>query len=140
MATPERLEELGVTDLRRVEPYLNGLGVAGAVAADLTVGRTGDVAAGVADGGLQHSGDRAEGCLHTPETSGRERRALGSFRAVALERRQRLAGGCVPVAGLEHVRCLRALASTVSRRRLPFVPHRGPITGTGRLIRESDGP
>jgi hypothetical protein len=94
MATPERLEELGVTDLRRVEPYLHGLGVAGAVAADLPVGRTGDVAAGVTDGGLQHPGDLAEGCLHTPETSGRERRALGSFRAVALERRrQRLAGG-----------------------------------------------
>src|ERR1700750_1616641 len=133
MATPERLEQLGVTDLRRVEPYLHGLGVAGAVAADLPVGRTGDVAAGVADGGLQYPGDRTKGCLHTPETSGRERRALGSFRAVALERRQRLAGGRVPLAGLEHVRSLRALASTVSRRQRPFVPYRGRTTGTGRL-------
>src|SRR4029453_14888233 len=92
VATPERLEELGVTDLRRVEPYLHSLGVPSAVAADLPVGRIGDGAAGVTGGGLQPPGDRAEGCLHTPEASGRERRALGTFGAVALERRrQRLA-------------------------------------------------
>ena len=45
---PERLEQLRVADLGRVEPYLNRLGMAGAVPADPFVAGVGDVAAGVA--------------------------------------------------------------------------------------------
>src|SRR5881394_4059544 len=51
---PERLEQLGVADLGRVEPHLDRLGVAGATPADPFVAGVGDVAAGVARSGLQH--------------------------------------------------------------------------------------
>src|SRR6266516_3259532 len=99
--SPERFQQLGVTDLGRVEPYLDGLGVAGAVPADPLVGRVRDSPAGVADGGLQHPADLAEGRLDAPEASRGECRALGSVRAVARERRcQRQASGGVPVPDL----------------------------------------
>src|SRR4249920_4089076 len=95
---PERLEQLRVADLGRVEPDLDRLGVAGAVPADPLVGRVRDVPAGIPDSGLQHPVDLAEGCLDAPEASCGECRALGSVWAVALERRcQRRADGGAPV-------------------------------------------
>src|SRR5215831_15955585 len=94
---PEHLKQLRVADLGRVEPHLDRLGVAGAVPADLSVAGVWDVAAGVADSGLQHSVDLAEGRLHTPEASCGERRPLGSVRSVPLERRcQSRTGVAVP--------------------------------------------
>src|SRR5882724_7260894 len=51
---PERLEQLRVTDLGRVEPHLGCLGVAGAVPAHPFVAGVGDVAAGVAHSRLQY--------------------------------------------------------------------------------------
>src|SRR5215471_21861477 len=78
---PERLEQLLVADLGRVEPHLDRLGVAGAVPADLPVAGARDVAAGVTDSGPQHPMDLAEGRLHTPEASRGERRTLGSVRS-----------------------------------------------------------
>src|SRR5258708_22153109 len=86
--SPERLEQLRVADLGRVEPYLDRLGVAGAVPADPFVAGVGDVAAGVAHSSLQHPVDLAEGRLHTPEASCGECGALGSVRSVSLERRR----------------------------------------------------
>src|ERR1700744_228485 len=86
---PERLEQLGVADLRRVEPHLARLGVAGAVPANLPVGRVRGVPAGVADCGPQHPGYLPERRLDAPETAGRERRTLGAGRPLALEGRGR---------------------------------------------------
>src|SRR6516162_2142717 len=99
---PERLEQLRVADLGRVEPHLDRLGVAGAVTADPFVGGVRDVAAGVAHSGLQHPVDLAEGCLHTPEAPGGECGALGSVRSVSLEWRRRRRVG-VAVLELNHV-------------------------------------
>src|SRR5580692_5236027 len=100
--SPERLEQLRVADLGRVEPHLDRLGVAGAVPADPFVAGVGDVAAGVARSSLQHPVDLAEGRLHTPEASCGECGALGSARSVSLERRRRRrAGAAVPE--LNHV-------------------------------------
>src|SRR5215831_17064834 len=84
---PEHHKQLRVADLGRVEPHLDRLGVAGAVPADPSVAGVRDVAAGVADRGLQHPVDLAEGRLHTPKASRGERRPLGSVRPVPLERR-----------------------------------------------------
>jgi len=80
---PERLEQLRVADLGRVEPHLDRLGVAGAVPADLLVAGVGDVAAGVTHRGLHHPVDLAEGRLHTPEASRGECGPLGSVRSLA---------------------------------------------------------
>src|SRR5690348_2541082 len=99
---PERLEQLRVADLSRVEPHLDRLGVAGPVPADPLVAGVGDVAAGVAHGSLQHPVDLAEGRLHTPEASCGECGALGSVRSVSLERRRRRRAG-VAVPELYHV-------------------------------------
>ena len=99
---PELLKQLRVADLGRVEPHLDRLGVAGAVPADPCVGGVRDVPAGVADSGLQHPVDLAEGRLDAPEASCGECRAFGSVRPVSLERRcQRRAGVVVPE--LNHV-------------------------------------
>ena len=99
---PEHLEQLRVADLRRVEPHLDRLGVAGAVPADLLVGGVRGIPAGVAGSGLQHPVDLAEGRLDTPEASRGECRALGPVGPVALERRrQRRTGVAVPE--LHHV-------------------------------------
>src|SRR5215469_18307378 len=95
---PERLEQLRVADLGRVEPHLYRLGVAGAAPADPLVAGVGNMLAGIADNGLQDPVDLAEGRLDTPEASCGEGRALGPIRAVALERlrRRRAGGGGVP--------------------------------------------
>src|SRR6516165_6541595 len=116
---PERLEQLRVADLGRVVPYLNRLGMAGAVPADPFVAGVGDVAAGVACSGLQHSVDLAEGRLHTPEASCGECGALGSVRSVSLERRRgRRVGVAVPE--LDHVMApSNACANT---KRPPGIP------------------
>src|SRR5947199_10747689 len=74
---PERLEKLRVADLGRVEPHLDRLGVAGAVPADPSVAGVRHIPAGVADSGLQHPVDLAEGRLDAPKASRRECRALG---------------------------------------------------------------
>src|SRR5580692_434201 len=100
--SPERLEQFRVADLGRVEPYLDRLGVAGAVPADPFVAGVGDVAAGVAHSSLQHPVDLAEGRLHPPEASCGECGALGSVRSVSLERRRRHRVG-VAVPELSHV-------------------------------------
>ena len=78
-----------VADLARVEPHLDRLGVARAAPADLLVAGVRHMPAGIADSGLQHPVDLAEGRLDAPEASGGEGRALGPLRAVALERRRR---------------------------------------------------
>src|SRR5260370_25546596 len=84
--SPERLEQLRVADLGRVEPHLDHLGVAGAVPADPFVAAVGDVAARVARGSLQHPADLAEGRLRTPEASCGACGALRSARSVSLAR------------------------------------------------------
>src|SRR6516225_11527433 len=99
---PERLEQLRVADLGRVEPHLDCLGVAGAPPADPFVAGVRDVAAGVAHSSLQHPVDLAEGRLYTPEASCGECGALGSVRSVSLERRRRRRAG-VAVPELDHV-------------------------------------
>src|SRR5262249_20380768 len=64
---------------------------------DLPVAGVRDVAAGVADSGLPHPVDLAEGRLHTPKASRGECRPLGSVRSVTLKRRcQSPAGVAVP--------------------------------------------
>src|ERR1035441_4056297 len=100
--SPERLEQLRVADLGRVEPHLDCLGVAGAVPADPFVAGVGDVAAGVARSGLQHPVDLAEGRLHAPEASCGECGTLGSARSVSLERRRRRRAG-IAFSELNHV-------------------------------------
>src|ERR1700746_751673 len=94
---PEHLEQLRVTDLGRVEPHLDRLGVAGAVPADPFVAGVRHMAAGIADSGLQHPVDLAEGGLDTPEASCGEGGTLGSIRSVSVERRcQRRTGVALP--------------------------------------------
>src|SRR5215475_199765 len=99
---PERLQQLWVADLGRVKPHLDRLGVAGAVPTDPLVAGVRDVPAGVADSGLQHPVDLAEGRFDTPKAPCGECRALGAVRPVSLERRcRRRTGGAVPE--LHHV-------------------------------------
>src|SRR5580693_10441860 len=99
---PERLKQLRVTDLGRVEPHLDRLGVAGTAPADPLVGGIRYMPAGIAHSGLQHPVDLAEGRLDAPEASCGEGRALGPIRAVALQRRCRhRADGGVPVPELK---------------------------------------
>src|SRR6266550_4398706 len=97
MDPPERLQQLRVADLGRVEPHLDRLRVAGAAPADPPVARVRHMPAGVADGGLQHPVHLAEGRLDAPEASCGEGRTLGPIRALALERRcQRRTGAGLP--------------------------------------------
>src|SRR5260370_24697 len=78
---PERLEQLRVADLGRVEPHLDRLGVAGAAPADPLIGGVRHMPAGIADSGLQHPVDLAESPLDSPEASFCEDRAVGPARA-----------------------------------------------------------
>src|SRR6266566_7863851 len=73
---PEHLQQLRVADLGRVEPHLDRLRVAGAAPADPPVARVRHMPAGVADGGLQHPVDLAEGRLDAPEASCGESRTF----------------------------------------------------------------
>src|SRR5215475_670088 len=109
---PERLKQLLVADLGRVEPHLHCLGVAGAVPADLLVTGVWHMPAGVANRGLQHPVDLTEGRLDAPEASCGKGRALGPLRAVAFERRRGRRVGGVPVPELNHV----VIPSTVMQR------------------------
>src|SRR5215467_13195075 len=90
---PEHLKQLRVADLGRVEPHLDRLSVPGAVPTDLSVAGVRDMPAGVADSGLQHSVDLAEGRLYPPEASCGECRTLGSVRSVSLEWRRQSRSG-----------------------------------------------
>src|SRR6185437_6373866 len=125
---PEFLEQLRVADLGRVEPYLDRLGVAGAVSADPFVAGVGDVAAGVAHSSLQHPVDLAEGRLHTPEASCGECGALGSVRSVSLERRRRRRVG-VAVPELNHV--MTPSNSRTNTNPAPGIPLAGQGAGWG---------
>src|SRR5215467_15346911 len=118
---PEHLKQLRVADLGRVEPHLDRLGVAGATPADPSVAGVRDMAAGVADSGLQHSVDLAEGCLHTPEASCGECRALGSVRSVPLERRSESRAG-VAVPEPHHV--ITSSNTSASTKAAPGIPVR----------------
>src|SRR5215468_2268078 len=131
---PEHLQQLRVADLGRVEPHLDGLGVAGAMPADPPVGRARDVAAGVADSSLQHPVDLAEGRLDTPEASRGERRALGSVRSMSLERRRRGRAG-VAVLELNHVMtssnvCANTLPTPGIPAHPPMPPRWAPRCGS----------
>src|SRR6266581_1885811 len=133
---PERLEQLRVADLGRVEPHLDRLGVAGAVPADPAVAGVRDVAAGVADSGLQHPVDLAEGRLDTPEASCGECRALGSVRSISLERRsQRQAGDAVP----EPHHVMTPSNTCANTKPTPGIPAlvRGDATPAGSKLRTS---
>src|SRR5215470_7441845 len=118
---PEHLKQLRVADLGRVEPYLDRLGVAGAVPADLSVAGVRDVAAGVASSGLQHPVDLAEGRLHTPKAPGGECRALGSVRSVPLERRCQSQSG-VAAPAPHHV--MTSSNTSASAKPAPGIPAR----------------
>src|SRR6516164_2934980 len=99
---PERLEQLCVADLGRVEPHLDRFGMAGAAPADPLIARVGHMPAGVTGSGRQYPVDLAEGCLDAPEASRGEGRALGPLRAVPRERRRRLRAGGGAVCELQH--------------------------------------
>src|SRR6516162_11779561 len=118
---PERLEQLGVADLGRVEPYLDRLGVAGTAPADPFVAGVRDVAAGVAHSRLQHPVNLAQGRLCAPEASCGERGALGSVRSVSLERRRRRRAG-VAVPELDHV--MTPSNACTNTRPAPGIPAR----------------
>jgi hypothetical protein len=120
---PERLEQLRVADLGRVEPHLDRLGVAGAVPTDLRVAGVGDLAAGVTHRDLQYAVDLAEGRLHTPEASRGECGPLGPVRSVSLERRRRRRAG-VAVPELDHV--MTPSNSCANKKSAPGIPDRQP--------------
>src|SRR5207245_6146479 len=69
---PERLKQLRVADLGRVEPHLDRLGVAGAAPADPLVSGVRHMPAGIAQSVLPHPVDLAEGSLDSTEASGAE--------------------------------------------------------------------
>src|SRR6266702_4566066 len=109
---PERLKQLRVADLGRVEPHLDRLGVAGAAPADPLVSGVRHMPAGIAHSGLPHPVDLAEGRLDSPEASRGEGRALGPVRAVALQRRcRRRAESGVPVPELKQVNSFESHAN-----------------------------
>jgi hypothetical protein len=66
---PKDIQELLETNLRRVKRDLYYFGVAGSVGADVFVSGVSGVAAGVADGGIEHAGHAAECGFYTPETA-----------------------------------------------------------------------
>src|SRR5690348_4513631 len=131
---PERLEQLRVADLGRVEPHLDRLGVAGAAPADPLVAGVGHMPAGTADSGPQHPVDLAEGPLDTPETARGEGRALGPIRAVALERRRRrwVGGGAPELEQVVVPSNLRANAAPASGIPAQAAPGRGQPPGMPR--------
>src|SRR5579863_10401245 len=69
---PENFQQVGVVDLDGVEFDFDGFGMAGAIGADIFVGGTVGLAAGIADTGRLHTGQGAEGSFDSPETSGCE--------------------------------------------------------------------
>jgi hypothetical protein len=75
-------QEIPERDPLRVEGHLTDLGVAGGARADLLVSRVSDVAALVADGGVEDALDLAEGSLDLPEAAGAEADLLGRRRLV----------------------------------------------------------
>ena len=77
-------DELLVAHLRGVEGDLADLDVAGRAAADLLVGGVVDVAALIADGGVDDAWELLEGRLDLPEAAGAEGRLLGPRLRVVL--------------------------------------------------------
>ena len=74
---PERLQQLLVGDLLRIEHDQHHFGVTGAARADLFIGRVGGVAAGIADGGrIDAVAEFPELALGAPETAEPEHRLL----------------------------------------------------------------
>src|SRR5258706_5503512 len=69
---PERVEQLLVTDLRRIVGYLDGLDVAGAARGDLLVGGILLAAARISRSGRQDARDLVERRFHAPEATGGE--------------------------------------------------------------------
>ncbi len=82
------LQQLAVSDLRRVVGDLHRLGVARRAAADRLVVRRLLLAARVARDGFQHALDALEYALHAPEAAPRERRPSPSRRSTASRRTQ----------------------------------------------------
>jgi hypothetical protein len=76
VALPEQLQEVLVARLGRVEHDQHRLGVAGASAADLPVGRVGRMPARVADRGREHARRLPEHALCAPEATEAEHRPL----------------------------------------------------------------
>src|SRR5215207_10713212 len=74
---PERLQELLVGDLLRIEHDQHHFGMTGAARADLLIGRIGRVSAGIADGGRMDAvTELPELALCAPETAEAEHRLL----------------------------------------------------------------
>jgi hypothetical protein len=77
---PERVEQLGVADLARIERHLDRLGMTGIAGAHVAVVGVRGGAAAVANASGAHALDLAKARLHPPETAGGEG---GDLRAAA---------------------------------------------------------
>src|SRR5579864_4374712 len=66
----EEIDQLFVTDLRRIEGNLDDLSVVGGAAAHLTVARICDMTAGIAGYNVTDAGHLAKEGLHAPKASG----------------------------------------------------------------------
>ena len=73
---PKNIKKLIVMDLRRVEFQLDGLGVAGLIAANIFVARIVFVSTRIPDGRRCDAFQFAEGFFHAPKTTRPERRFL----------------------------------------------------------------
>src|SRR5439155_13189764 len=69
VVVPEHVEELFVGDLGRVVDDLDRLGMAGAAAADVIIGRIGELPASIARGGADDAFDLVEIGLNAPEAT-----------------------------------------------------------------------
>ena len=77
VVVPEDVEELGVGDLFRIVSDADGFGVAGAVGADVLVGRILGGTAGIADFGDEDTFGLAEGFFDAPKATSSENGCLG---------------------------------------------------------------
>src|SRR5579872_2342704 len=73
---PENLEQVGIRHFGGVEVDFHGLGVAGAVSANLLIGWTVGVPAGIADASRDHAWNLPKRMFHSPEASCCERSLL----------------------------------------------------------------
>jgi hypothetical protein len=69
---PENVEQAIVTDLLRIEGHLDGFGVPGRMAADLSIRGILRTPAGVTGDGVNDAGNAAEGIFDAPEATGRK--------------------------------------------------------------------
>jgi len=93
VVVPENFKELRVGHLGGVVSDADGFGVAGAIGADVPVGRILGRAADIADGGDNDAGGLPEGLFDTPETAGGKDGGLGGGKF------QRDGVQAIPVAG-----------------------------------------